>query len=385
VAHLDDAGNYAEPDSGTYFYALQGDRSQSRRQFVTSRLEYIDSWLTQGNYARGGSNRLWGRISANNRSDVDPNFIDVHSDKWTEGPDKPYWVDEEFGTKSHEFDAEYWLELKPIRSSYVTAGDDSENYPSKKYDGIHDMKFKISELENGIRTSNNYPEQLLYIYGTNQMSDFGDLSKMYWTEFKLEGNADRLTRLKLGHDGEAFDFENDNAKEKTNIKWYNKKLNGITLPRLPLLKEANFCNIGLVNPTALDFSESEKLENFRATGSSNINSIRFAQGVALNTLYVPSTITSLSLVQANLLTDLIIPVDGTIPYLSEKQAYYSVPSKNEAGDLVATKGLYLEGFFSDKESSSLNGIDLNGGGLGYNSYLILQRLFDKNYNNNNGA
>jgi hypothetical protein len=66
VAHLNDAGEYAEPDKGTYFYALQGDRSQSRRQFVTSRLEYIDSWLNQGNYARGGANRLWGRISANN-------------------------------------------------------------------------------------------------------------------------------------------------------------------------------------------------------------------------------------------------------------------------------------------------------------------------------
>ena len=77
------------------------------------------------------------------------------------------------------------------------------------------------------------------------MSDFGDLSKMYWTEFKLEGNADKLTRLKLGHDGTTLDYKDNNASEKTTINWYNKKLNGITLPKLPLLKEANFCNIGL--------------------------------------------------------------------------------------------------------------------------------------------
>ena len=265
-------------------------------------MEYIDSWLGQGNYARGGANRLWGRISANNN--VSP---DVHSDKWVEGAGKPYWKDVEFGTKSHEFDAEYWLEPLPIRSSYFTAGDDAANYPSQKYDGVNPLKFKLSAIENGIRTSSNYPEQLLYIYGTNQMSSFGDLSKMYWTEFKLEGNADKLTILKLGHDGTVMDYANDSATEKTELKWYNKKLNGITLPKLPLLKEANFCNIALINATALDFTASEKLENFRATGSSNITSIDFADGVALNTLYIPPTLSSLSLVQANLLEDLIFP------------------------------------------------------------------------------
>ena len=372
VAHLNDAGEYADPDSGTYFYALQGDRSQSRRQFVSSRLEYIDSWLTQGNYARGGANRLWGRISANNNVGND-----VHSDKWVESQGKPYWKDGvEFGTKTHEFDAEYWLEPKPIRSSYFTAGDDAANYPSQKYDGVNPLKFKLSAIENGIRTSSNYPEQLLYIYGTNQMSDFGDLSKMYWTEFKLEGNADKLTRLKLGHDGKVTDFADDNAIEKTELKWYNKKLNGITLPKLPLLKEANFCNITLINATSLDFSASEKLENFRATGSSNITSVKFADGVALNTLYIPPTLSSLSLVQANLLTDLIFPENSTNK-LAINQKRYSTPVE-EAGELIAAPGLYLEKFF--EEGSSLNSINFNGGNLGYNSYIVLQRLFDKNQN-----
>lgn len=376
VAHLNDAGEYAEPDKGTYFYALQGDRSQSRRQFVASRLEYIDSWLNQGNYARGGANRLWGRISANNN--VQP---DVHSDKWVESADKPYWTGAEFKSpKSHEFDAEYWLEPKPIRSSYFTAGDDAANYPSQKYDGINPLQFKLSAIENGIRTSSNYPEQLLYIYGTNQMSDFGDLSKMYWTEFKLEGNADKLTRLKLGHDGTVMDYADDNATEKTEIKWYNKKLNGITLPDLPLLKEANFCNITLLNATALDLSASEKLENFRATGSGNITSVKFADGVALNTLYIPATLNSLSLVQANLLTNLIFP-KNSVNELAVNQYRYTTPAPidDTSKDLVATPGLYLEGFFDDGDAS-LNSINFNGGNLGYNSYVILQRLFDKNIN-----
>lgn len=59
-------GNYGYDSDGTYFYALQGNRSLSRQQFLTNRLDYIDSWLNIGNYARGGNNNVHGRISANN-------------------------------------------------------------------------------------------------------------------------------------------------------------------------------------------------------------------------------------------------------------------------------------------------------------------------------
>ena len=177
-----------------------------------------------------------------------------------------------------------------------------------------------------------------------------------------------------------MDYANDSATEKTELKWYNKKLNGITLPKLPLLKEANFCNIALINATALDFTASEKLENFRATGSSNITSIDFADGVALNTLYIPPTLSSLSLVQANLLEDLIFP-ENSVNELAVHQKRYSTPVEDETGNLVAASGLYLEKFF--EEGSSLDSINFNGGNLGYNSYVILQRLFDKN--NDSGA
>lgn len=387
VAHLGGEGSngaFAEPDTGTYFYALQGDRSQSRRQFVESRLDYIDSWLVQGNYARAGQNRLWGRISANNRSDKDVTgeIVDVHSDKWTE-TNNDYWVDGiEFGTKVHEFDAEYWLEPSPIRSSYFTAGDDSMNYPSKKYDGVNKFRFKLAELENGIRRSDNYSEQLLYIYGTDKMSDFGDLSKMYWTEFKIQGSADKLVRLKLGHDGLTHDFPSDTATTKADIGWYNKKLNNITLPSqgLPLLKEANFCNITLTADKPLDLSQSDKLENFRATGSSGITGVTFAKGVALNTLYLPSNIGTLSLDGAGLLTDLIGYTDANGNEVAS--AKYQIPTMID-GALVAKPGLYLENFFNG--DSALRNISLKGGALGYNSFRLLKRLYEKYRGTNNTA
>jgi hypothetical protein len=77
-----------------------------------------------------------------------------------------------------------------------------------------------------------------------------------------------------------------------------------------------------------------------------------------------------------LLTDLIFPENSTNK-LAINQKRYSTPVE-EAGELVAAPGLYLEKFF--EEGSSLNSINFNGGNLGYNSYIVLQRLFDKNQN-----
>jgi hypothetical protein len=39
---------------------------------------------------------------------------------------------------------------------------------------------------------------------------------------------------------------------------------------MPLLKEMNVCNLGILTNTALDLTKSEKLENFRATGTTNL-------------------------------------------------------------------------------------------------------------------
>ena len=361
VAYIPGAdGKYDYDSDGTYFYALQGDRSQSRRQFLTNRLEYIDSWLNQGNYQRGGNNRIRGRISANS------GVSGKTSDWWVETDDSPYWTDNEFGTKAHDFDAEYWLTLQPIRSAYVTAGDDSANYPSQKYDGKTAVKFKLSDIESGVRKSANYPEQLVYIYGMNQMADFGDMNKLYWTEFYMEGNADHLTRLQLGYDGYS------RTPGESTHQWYNQKLNGIKLSSMPLLQEANFSNIGLDTQTSLDLTASEKLENFRAVGTSNLTGVNFADGVALNTLYLPKSVTSLKLVQANLLTNLI------------DESVAPTPTNNEDGSVTPpTQGLYIDGLFDEDDAdgnpvntSLLTSINLNGGSLGYGSYKILKKYYD---------
>ena len=352
TGYMDDNGVFID-DSGknTYFYALQGDRSQSRQQFLSNRIEYIDSWLNEGNYQRGGANRIRGRVAANNPAKT--------SDQWVASAEDPYFKPN--GEKSHEFDAEYWINLTPVRSSYVTLSDDNEAYPSQKYDGINPVKFNIDAIENGVKNSANYPEQLLYIYGMNQMADLGEMHNLYWQEFELSGDARKLTTLKLGYDG----------KDKDNNGWYNRNMNLPTIPGkkpeddsgfgLPLLQEVNLSNITInAGSPTLDLTSCEKLKNLRATGS-NYQNFSFADGVALDTLYLPDSITQLQLVEANLLTNLLTD--------------YQAPVKNEStGKLEARTGLYIEGLF-ENNITNINNIKLLGGGLGYDSYKLLAKWY----------
>ena len=349
----DEFGTQVVDSDGKYFYMLQGNRSLARRQFLTNRIEYIDSWLNQGNYQRGGYNRIRGRVAANNSTKT--------SDRWVEDAAHPYY-DPETGKKNHLFDAEYWLTLTPTHSSYVTLGDDNEAYPSQKYDGIHPLKFEVSAIESGVRSSANYPEQLLYIYGVNHMNDLGDMSKLYWQEFAIEGSASKLTSLRFGYDGEMV--ENGET-----IKYANNNVNNPTFGAskdsntggLPLLKYMNLSNIHINQgaPT-LDLTSCEKLENFRATGS-NYTDIQFAEGVALNTLYLPASLTTLKLTEARLLKNLITE--------------YHTPTLNAEGELVADPGLYLEGMFEGTGSTNIETLFILGSGLGYDSFKLLKQYY----------
>ena len=364
-------GTYTYDPNGTYFYALQGDRSLSRQQFLTNRIEYIDSWLNQGNYQRGGANRIRGRVAANNAEKT--------SDIWVESASAPYY--DESGKKKNRFDAEYWLNLTPIRSSYVTVSDDAEAYPSRKYDGINPVKFNIDAIEAGVRRSANYPEQLLYVYGMNQMADLGDMSNLYWQEFEISGNAQKLTTLKIGYDGlmetsetkeelQAKGYPSDKITEKDGkcyISWYNNKVNQPSIPSskkasgMPLLKEVNFSNVTInTGSPSLDLSSCEKLQNFRATGSNFID-LTFAEGAAMHTCYLPSTINKLDLVECNLLRNLITE--------------YEAPTADVHGNLTAKPGLYIQGMFEGEGASVINYFSIKGGSLGYDSYKLLKQYY----------
>ena len=353
-------------DNGTYFYMLQGDRSLSRQQFLTNRLNYIDSWLNQGQYERGGNNVIRGRISANRPS--------IQSDKWIEGNNSgsesalinintPYWTDETETQKTHMFDGEYWVNMEPVRNSYVTMGTDAANFPSQKYTNLEGpVHFIATDLENAVRTSGGYSEQLLYIYGIDQMKSLGDMSKLYWTELEFQVNAAKMTDLLLGYDG--IDENGDHYKN-SGINMYSLRASSSASDKggMPLLKKANLSYITFNDqaPT-FNFTSCEKLQDFRAIGS-NITNVSFATGVALRTLYLPETIRALSLTEATQLKNIVT----------------SFRVRDDLNGIDVKEGLYIPGLTDavtpQSASSNIIMISLIGDYLGYDSYKLLLNYY----------
>lgn len=353
-------------DNGTYFYMLQGNRSLSRQQFLINRLNYIDSWLNQGQYERGGNNIIRGRISANRPS--------VQSDKWIEGnnvgtesagliPNTPYWQDSAETIKTHMFDGEYWVNMEPVRNSYVTMGTDAANFPSQKYTNLDGpVHFVATDLENAVRGSGGYSEQLLYIYGIDQMKSLGDMSKLYWTELEFQVNAAKMTELLLGYDG--IDENGDHYKNE-GINMYSLRASNSAGDKggMPLLKKANLSYITFNDqaPT-FNFTSCEKLQDFRAIGS-NITNISFATGVALRTLYLPETIRALSLTEATQLKNIVT----------------SFRVRDDLHDIDVKEGLYIPNLTDaatpQEASSNIVTLSLIGDYLGYDSYKLLNNYY----------
>lgn len=369
-------GELLVDDGGTYFYALQGDRSLSRQQFLSNRINFIDSWLNHGEYARGGS-AIFGRIGANDhRNDKGEK---VYSDFWlhtdddslvgTPVPTNPaleynHYYDEN-GKKSNYLDADITVTLAPYQASYVAIGGDNGITASKQYNGTPLELELPAGVVKGRLTAPEYGEQLFYIYGTKSLQDLGDMSTLYWTEFYAT-KSPRLKSLLLGNNHPDFfnysmNYPNFDASSDSA---YGK----------PLLEKVNLDNVRLTDSAGkftFDFSSSEKLKHFEALGS-NTTGVTFAAGVALDTLYLPDTVSILKLVEArklnNLITELPMPKD-------EEEFFAWNPDEH--------KGLYVEGLtnlineetIDSGKYSNINIYHLNGGNLGYGSYRLLNTLY----------
>ena len=380
-------GTMTTDSDGAFFYALQGNRSLSRQQFLARRLNFVDSWLSEGNYSRSEGTNIRGRIGANKPSVFSDKWINqANSDAGSEFEVSPYYVTDEKGNtvldekgypkKTNYLDADFFVELTPYQKSWVTLGNDNESYASKEYeDKAVRYELPASNIE-GIKNSPNLTESLIYIYGADTIADIGDVSTLYWTEFRAE-RSPHLQKLLLGNDHpdfynySAFSPVFDAGKESD----YGK----------PLLKEVNLTGLTKLSATDFDFSTSEKLQIFKAIRS-NVTSVKFADGVALHTLYLPNTITSLSLTEAKnlttILTDLNQTAFDTSTYTDpDKNEYYSTyyPATNT---WVAKQGLYIEGLTNLKESEitsttscALSEIKLAGDAFGYDSYNLLHKLY----------
>ena len=144
-------------------------------------------------------------------------------------------------------------------------------------------------FEYTVRQGMTVTEMESTIFSANLISDVGDLSVFYGNEFDFS-KATRLRKLKLGDSSPTYN---------------NANLNKLNVNNCYLLEEIDCRNCNsLTQPIALDGSPMLEKVYFDGT---KITSISFVPGAPISILHLPSTITSLILVDHTNLTEFVCP------------------------------------------------------------------------------
>ena len=364
AGYYDTSGTHMYQDEITYAYCAQGDKKLTTELLLRNRLNYMDSWWLGGDYRAGVvENQIFIRANAN-QHDTSDLFLDsdtvssLTADQIRSGYSLTQYPRD-------YFDARPGAKIKPFLHQYVSYFMDSQPSVPIKYDGS-------SGQEDGIWTnvdaaklvafkgSQDLTQQITYIPGGDYISSLGDLSLMYPNSLQIF-HGQRMLDFKLGSDIPGY----SNPLINSSSDW--------SLATMPLLKSVNISNLSAFS-RELNLTGSSKLQEFRALGSI-IERINFAPGAPLHTVHLPDTMTTLSLVQHQDLKNIITSAPEVVKEDAE------IAGKYNYQDPATYRGLYIKGV-TDYTSANLGAghnlstYEVQGGGLGYNSYKILQNLYD---------
>lgn len=360
VGYFNTDGDLIKEDSPTFAYACQGDKILTTELLLRNRLNYIDSWWMGGDYdikkVKGGQLQL--RVSGNRATLTSDKYL--HS--VPEGLEGTY-TQKNFPSDPNDYgidpyDAHPGYKLKPFLKQYISYFTDEVPGSPKPYtagegeeDGVW-TNIPESTISAYMSTPETPNEQLNYIPGLDYLSSLGDLSTSYISEFILR-RGKRLLDLILGSD--APGYKNEMIKSNT---IFTLSMSAGDQENKPLMKKMVFTGLSSLDKT-IDISGSAKLQEFRALNT-RIPNLYLADGAPLHTLHLPNTIRGLSLVQDNEL----------------KRILTSRPDVWNASSPEDYKGLYIEGL-TDAASSgtghSITSLIVDGGGLGYEAYKLLEK------------
>ena len=390
TGYFDTNGTKIIESSPQYAYCCQGDKKLTTELLLRNRLNYIDSWWLGGNYEinKVKQGQFWGRVNGNRLDKTSDTFIDLTQEEidsriaMANDPDSPLTDVQRESYRKYiyatpatypkpYYDSVPGFTITPFLKEYVSYYTDEVPGVPIKYTGGDGQQngIKTNVPEGTVATykteAESPNEQLVYIPGLDYLSSLGDLSTSYFSEFSLESGK-RLLDLILGSDIPNY---------KNNLIDANKKFelhNGANdTGKKSLLQKVVMTGMTTFDKT-LDMQGSGKLKEFRALRT-KLPNVYFAKGAPLHTVHLPNTITTLELIENTDLTNIITNknVVNICSLDNNGVAVYNDPS--------TYRGLYLEGI-TDYTSANLNAghtlssLVIEGGGLGYGSYTILDNL-----------
>jgi hypothetical protein len=344
--------------------------------------------------------QFWGRVNGNRKEDTSDRYLDMTAEQISAAAinESKYngFLPGTFPVPY--FDSTPEFKLKPFLKQYVSVlvDETTRSLPVKYSATPEEAEGKWTELGEDIlnpyRVAPESPnEQLVYLPAVDYLSSMGDLSTKYFSEIHLTAGK-RLLDLQFGSDIPGYKSK---ALDATKPLELNNGINSGN--KKALLKKCILSQIISWNKP-VDMQGSEKLEEFRALATS-LPSINFANGAPLHTVHLPNTITSLSLIESNELTKILEnkPVVARwVNNTTEEPVTFSADMDFstvhvEFTDPASYRGLYLEDITDHvlgqtvSTGHALGTLVLEGGGLGYDSYKLFNKLVDikKNATSNN--
>ena len=388
--YYDTSGTLLVQDTPTYVYACQGDKKLTTELLLRNRLNYLDSWWLGGDYTSAVvPNQIYMRANYNN-PDTSDIYLDsasisaVPSDYASKMKLAPYAVP--------YFDAIPGYKIKPFLKQYVTYFVDYQPVEPKKYEGgTEGIQTNVSNsVMAAYLTQPNGPQQINYIPGGDFISSLGDLSVAYLDNFEIY-HGKRLLDITLGSDVPGY--KNPLLKSSSIFNLYDGEE---STNKKALLKKVNFSQLTDFDVN-INLRGSEKLQEYRGLGTL-IKVVQFANGAPLHTVHLPKTTTIIELVEDKNLTNILTTKPVVAKWVNkttqeeanveeiEDFSQYEV----QYADPADYRGLYIEGV-TDYVTSNANAghavssLVIEGGGLEFDSYTILNNLINLKYEaeNNN--
>lgn len=354
-------------DDNTYAYAINGDRMLSRELLLRNRLNYLDSYWMAGAYSPAGiaQGGIRMRSNANNKDSSDKyldsnSYSELPSNAWSGEVLAPYPVP--------YYDATPNFSVTPFLNQYVfTYNDKQPNGSPVKYQGIAVETECSDSVTEGYKKSPTSSEQIVIVPASDYVSSLGDLSIKYLSQLTIIGGK-RLLDLNVGSD--APDYFNgllgkQDGQISLNASKYIIDANNqqqLNPDRKTLLKTINLTNVTQIK-YAIDVSGSDKLQEFRALGTI-LPYAAFADGAPLDTIHLPKTVTQIELIEPRNLNRI----------LTSRPVVFNQDRDTYTGLYIEGVTDYVEGETTDVSSILLNKINIIGGNLGYDSYILLDKM-----------
>lgn len=349
-------------DQARRFYCLQGNRDLHRELFLRNRFNFMDSVWLGGSYAiEGAKQEFQIRTNANKYT---PGGMNNTSDRFLARDVSEAEIAQGFSKDpDNPLNSEWTWNITPYLRQYVSVYyDEILQRDPVEYEGDgNPIPVRYKDVnEDNVRDVIGFGQQLSYIGGAQYISSLGDISLKYPDELYLT-ELKRLKDIRLGNDTPGY---SNNALTTCILGTSAITPQGKPNPGAKqLLETVVLTNVGSLSE-AIDITGSEKLKEFRALGT-NVPGVAFADGVQLEVLHLPNSITYLELTEPVALQNVL-----------SSPAASGVDAKT--GYNIYPKGLYIEGVTDEIPASTtlINKYSIVGGKMGYDSYKLLKQLVD---------